>query len=367
MSEEQPPPTDEWFESEQPTRTGMIAELQRIKLRTKARPIPVILLGLLVTAALAYKIQTKQQIVEADVVLLLTDGALSKENQNGIPVLDLKNYVANALLPADKLLKLIDERQPGARKKLGDQGAIESLKEQYEVTVWKNSYMYYDEDAPNAEHSARIGIAVSDTDPDKAFQLARDLATIVRETADEQRRVSAQRLAAQTKAFLLGLQARNQLLIALRVQRLRELEDARKSGKLDVQTALQLKVQEIDGERLRNIRTIDSLATSRDLVADKIVDAKLDTTLTIVEEHKPERPVHKGFVLIMVLAVVGVGALFGSALFVGAFDSRIHDTDDIARLGLPVIGHVPSVKGDTLGSLRARGVRRGKIVKRWRQ
>ena len=73
-------------------------------------------------------------------------------------------------------------------------------------------------------------------------------------------------------------------------------------------------------------------------------------------------------VLVMILLVVGTGALVGSALFLGAFDSRVHDTDDVARLGLPVLGHVPGFPGDQVGSLRSRGARRNHVpwFLRWR-
>ena len=33
--------------------------------------------------------------------------------------------------------------------------------------------------------------------------------------------------------------------------------------------------------------------------------------------------------------------LLGASLVVGSFDTRIHDIEDVRRLGLPVLGHVP--------------------------
>jgi hypothetical protein len=54
------------------------------------------------------------------------------------------------------------------------------------------------------------------------------------------------------------------------------------------------------------------------------------------------------------------------SLFVGAFDSRIHDLDDVARLGIPVVGHVPRFPGDSVGSLRERGVKRRGVPLSWR-
>jgi hypothetical protein len=70
----------------------------------------------------------------------------------------------------------------------------------------------------------------------------------------------------------------------------------------------------------------------------------------------------------MTLIIIGTGALVGATLFLGAFDPRVHDTDDVARRGLPVLGHVPGFSGDRVGSLRARGARRARVpwYLRWR-
>src|SRR5919197_1159197 len=96
---------DQWYESEQPTRRGMVAELQRIRRRTQIRPIPVILLATLVTVLITRKFATKPVIVEAEVVIALVEGSLAG-HQNGIPVDRLRAYVTQVLLPDKRLLDL---------------------------------------------------------------------------------------------------------------------------------------------------------------------------------------------------------------------------------------------------------------------
>ena len=91
-------------------------------------------------------------------------------------------------------------------------------------------------------------------------------------------------------------------------------------------------------------------------------------TLAVVDESRPERPTHSGLILVMVAAVVGTGALLGSALLLGAFDSRVHEPDDVARLGLPMLGHVPGFAGDNVGSMRTRSAAPSRVpsFQRWR-
>src|SRR5882724_8082010 len=100
---------DEWYESEQPTRRGMVAEIQRIQGRTRVRPLPVLLLAALVTGAISYKVATRPVIVEAEVVLALVEGQLANHQATGLPVDQLRAYVTQVLLPDNKLLALVEK------------------------------------------------------------------------------------------------------------------------------------------------------------------------------------------------------------------------------------------------------------------
>src|SRR5215468_6942656 len=99
---------DQWYESEQPTRSGMVAELQRIRRRTRVRPLPVLALAALVTAGITHKMATKPILVEAEVVIALTEGALASR-QTGMPVDQLRGYVTQVLMPEKRLLEVIEK------------------------------------------------------------------------------------------------------------------------------------------------------------------------------------------------------------------------------------------------------------------
>jgi hypothetical protein len=73
-------------------------------------------------------------------------------------------------------------------------------------------------------------------------------------------------------------------------------------------------------------------------------------------------------VVMMIAAVIGTFSLVGAALVLGAFDSRVHDADDVIRLGLPVLGHVPGFAGDNVGSMRTRSAAPTRVpsFRRWR-
>ena len=355
---------DEWFESEQSTRAAMVAELQRIKRRTVVRPVPVLLLAALLTTAITYKVATKKRIIEAEIVLALSEGTLAADRRDlGIPVDHLKDYVGTDLMPRAKLEGIIERRDLfRLRKKMGMQFAVDELRSNMEIAIWHNSFLVDDE---HGTRSARIGITYGDTDPEVALEVARDLAQTVVESAAERRQEQAGQLAQQLASMHADLA--RQLGEIRREQAQKEVahDRALAKGQKAIAEALDLEGDALEREAKKLDAEIDAVVKSSDA---GIAANGLDVSLEIVEEHRPERQESHAFVMILVGVVIGLGSLIGSALLVGAFDSRVHDTDDVARLNLPILGHVPGFPGDGFGSLAARGALRRRVnsLRRWR-
>lgn len=359
---------DQWYESEEPTRLGLISELQRIRRRTAVHPIPVLALAMFITAAVTYRIATKPRIYEADVVLALDEGAVEAK-RTSIPFDQLKEYVESVLLPDAKLLALIEKRNlHRLRRKLGDQWAVQELRDQVEIEIWKNSFVHYHMDDQYAQKSARIGLTVLENDPELAFDIAHDLASIVIQSHEEQRRKVADQLAREVKMMRETMSSRLADVEAAITVKQAAAANFRKAGKEGLAAALAVDLTALAAEQKHLEAELKLIATSPEAFADRSTRAGLDTTITVVEERRPKPYEQSAFVLIMIVVVVGTGALIGSAVFIGAFDSRVHDTDDVTRLGLPVLGHVPGFPGDHVGSLGARGAVRARVPSwmRWR-
>lgn len=361
-------PPDGWFQSEEPTRLGLVFELRRIALRFRVRPLPPLLLAAVLTAGVAYKFLNKPRMYSADVVLALTEGA-QFPGKSGIPFDQLRQYVTSALLPDAKLLKLIQERNLyRLRRTLGDQWAVDELRGQLEVDIWKNSFLYYDEEDYLARKSARIGLSVVDGDPDRALSLVRDVASIIMQTHEEQRQQIA--MALSSKVAMIRETLEQQLTALTQTLSIKQaaLATATKEGDTRLAAALYTELTDLAREEKDAEDRLSVVLKSPEAVADQVTAAGLGMRIDLVEERRPDRPEQSWLALVITLAVVGTGALFGATLFVGAFDSRVHDTDDVARLGFPVLGHVPGFPGDRVGSLRKRGARRARVpwFLRWR-
>jgi hypothetical protein len=347
----------------------MVQELQRMRRRMRIRPLPVIVLAAIITGVVTYKLATRKRTYEAEVVLVLREGTFGTNFKTGMPLGDLKEFVGDVLLPDNKLAELIERRNlHRLRDRLGMPWAISELREQMAVDVWRNSYVWYDPENPNRDPSARIGITVIDEDPDHAFELARDLANLVIENAREHRIAFADRIASQIAAERVELEKRLSDLEYERTQVMVLFSKARRANKEGVAQALNLRLTEVDNQQKDAEKTMTQLNTSQDAIADRIAAAGLDLVVEIAGEKRPNRPPSHGLVIAIALVIVGLGSLIGAAIVIGAFDSRVHDVEDVERLGLPVLGHVPGFPGDRVGSLEARGVQRTRmpLFRRWR-
>jgi hypothetical protein len=347
----------------------MVAELQRIRRRTIVRPLPVILLALVITAGVTYKFAMKNRTYTADVVLAMSEGTLGgNERDRTIPFDQLKEYVANVLLPDGELLKVIERRFPGRIDRVGEPFALETFRDKLEIFIWKNSFFYYDDEDADARKSARIGLEVTDEDPDLAFEIALDLARVAIATHDAQRKKLSGLLSGEIMAMREQLALRLEDLDGELVANQAALDDAKRAGNNDKAATVLVEIANITQAKKGVAEQLKQIDISPDAFAQQVTEAKLDISITVVDQVKPERVEQSGLVLAMIIAVIGTGSLLGSALVLGAFDSRVHDTDDVTRLGLPVLGHVPGFQGDHVGSLDARGAARARVPSflRWR-
>ena len=123
---------DDWYESEESTRKGMVAGAPaHAPAHARAAVAGARARQLLITGALTYKLATRKQTFDAEVVLALREGTLGTHERTGMPLGELKELVGSVLLPDNKLEELIERRNlhrlaQAARHAVGDQRAARS-------------------------------------------------------------------------------------------------------------------------------------------------------------------------------------------------------------------------------------------------
>lgn len=351
-------PDDGWFEDEQPLLRGLKRELQRLKRRARARLWLVVLLSVGLTAFALYRKYKKVPLKEASVVLAVTEGTLASGHEP-MPLTELQFYVTWVLLSDEALGDILKEEH--IPTPLGRHLAIAELRDLFEVNVYRNYFLYqYDIDSPR---SARISIVVTSADGAAASHMAHVIAEHVMKGALGSRQRMAKTLTDQAKRALDKADAEADTLAEQVAKAHAALERDQAAGKNTAAERAEVATLEVQLDRdEKEVASLSQRADADEMEA-AVENAGLGISFDVVDEQKPLddagpplsfRIIVAGLLFALILPVV--------AIFIGAFDTRVHDPEDIERINLPVLGHLPGFPGDSIGSLRARGVKRRRVT-----
>jgi hypothetical protein len=356
-------PDDGWYAAETPLARGMVFELWRIKRRASARPFATIGLALLMTALVMYKVNGKVPAKVARVVIAVTEGNLATGRER-MPTRELREYVLNVLLPNDALLALIKEKNLfPLRAKQGDVWATNELRDLVEITVFRNYflYQYFDDD----RRTARIELTVSNASASLAYDLAQRLARIILETEQTLEAADAADLSATSEAVYahaVADMAEKEKALAVRRQEVAAMPSDTDPGQLAVVDA-DLRLLEAQTQVARIQLSLMAESHQRDHTQAATMAAGMGLQLEIVSERPPDTGDPGRNYRLTIIALMLFGMLLPvAAIGIAVFDPRIHEVEDVTRLGFTSLGHVPSFAGDRIGSLRARGIRRRRLA-----
>ncbi len=359
----------DWYEAEPPVRKLWVQDLQRLKRRAKTRLLLILAITFVVTAGMARKLSKRGASYDATVFMALDESALSS-GRNSVPGREILQYVSTVLIPDKALADLAERRNlHRLRKKLGPEYAISELRMQFEIDVSQNDYAQ--RRIPGQARTAQIAIIAYGTSPEEAEMLANDIAEIAVKTADARNAEDAKLLANEIKRTIDELRSSarerewemNKARTALAGARLREDRVAIAKESVHYEAA------ERDWRRANTAFEEMNRRGASEASAEELQKAGLGIKARITDRVNPGALVDLRTGMAIALVFVFFGTLVSVSLLVAAFDSRIHDAEDISRLGLPVLGQVPDFPGQTSGSMQQRGFRRHHVPSflRWRR
>ncbi|HLU67833.1 MAG TPA: hypothetical protein VKZ63_16225 [Kofleriaceae bacterium] len=351
------PVPGDWFEEERELHSWR-RELDRLKRRARARLALTLIAAVLVTAAAVFVISRKVPPVESRVLIRVSESSLLRQDS---PLVDgdLAEYIHDAAFTNRNLEELIDRHDlyPLARAR-GDQFAIDTLRSDLDVEVYKNYFMEkrgYNQPL----RTARIAVRYRHRDPDTSFAIAKDLAELIIASESQRRERVSEDVAG---------------LAAAALARAGELLDERQAELASAQVLLEKARADRDQVAIARLKVeVDRLAESVKRQQEAVRHARQSKRVAdlqhamdsrgvglffqIVDERPPPPPPDpraRAIRLAMVSLACFLLVLPLCAIGIGAFDQRLHDREDVQRLGLGVVGHVPPFAGSTVGSLRAR-------------
>lgn len=340
-------PGTEWT-LEEPGGRRFIAEVRRLARRNRAHPAPLLLAVLCTTGLGLFLGYRYQPVYEARIAMRLTESdALSGARPR--QAAELRSWVEDVALSDRHLIQVMDRfhlLEP--QRKRGLDQALESLREDIDIEVWRNEFLD-DDPGDLVGRSARVALSYRHADPEAAFGVVSALAEA---TVAEQRRMRK----AQAEYLALGLEpsleaARSELM-RLRLSQVRGAREPVPPSPWPVPPGLterqkdvefwEKRIAELSAQREEALRRLR--AETQDLgLQSEIIDS-----LHPVARPYRARAMSFGGAVGLVLGML----LFGVTL--NAFDRHIYDEEDLRRLGYVVCGALPAYPGDDVGSMRSR-------------
>ncbi len=348
-------PVTDWLDSESDLLSWR-RELDRLKRRARKRLLSTLFLALAATAGTVYMVSRRVPLAESRVLIRVTEGSVLREDAP-ISANDLGEFLRDSALSNRNLLQLIKKHDlyPFERAR-GDLYALEELRAHLTLEVYRNYFL--EARGYNADvRTARISVRFLDEDPGVSFAICSDVAQLIIDSESRRREESSRGVASVTQRAVDSavdtLQERQGELATKQSQ----LSEARRRDNKEEIATLQVDISRLKKDVTKQAEVVRLSRESKARADLRVaLDSEHINLLYQIVDERPSPPPEAGRDIR--LAMIGLAAFLIflplSAVAVGAFDSRIHDPEDVQRLGLEVVGHVPRFPGFGVGSLRGR-------------
>lgn len=355
----------DWHHAEPGLGPTMTRELARFERRMRARPRRVLLLAALLSCLAVVAVVARPRLYTARIILRATQGSLNPDDRSILSDMGVRDRIYDAAFTKHNLITNIIEEHGIHRdtfERLGPEAAIEEIMDPLTVEVTRNYFLYSlrEESSPR---SLRVIIGYQWTDAEFAYRMACLLADLVVENVQSRRLIEARIMATNARDGLARLERK----VAMQREQLNALMFALTAAEVtnNPKSAARLRVDivEVTESLLASEDLLEAMRTAqreREFLL-RVEERNLALIWDVAGEVRP-RPVRPpGVLRLTALALACFCALVPlCAIALGAFDSKMYDADDVTRLGIPVVGHIPAFFGDHVGSLAQRGAVRRK-------
>lgn len=335
-------------------------ELRRLARRAVRRPLVVIVLAAVLAAGVAWQRARRPPLCEAQVVFRMIEARpQGSDNAPPPPARELREYVWSVALAASRLLEIMDRHdlEPALRAQ-DPVTAVALFREDIGLEVWRNYFLV--DEGPDSERSARMALTYRGPTLATTEAIARDLADLIGAEEDRRRTQELETALAGTRMGVdlarADLERREAQIAAF---------EAKRRGTTPEHAAL-LDVELVGLRKSLGPANQRLLAAQKDFTALELQLGyeglgqglrfeRVDESVHVVTQtpHLGRLLWLGGALFFLLLPFVG--------LVVGALDPRVYDADDVRRLGVPILGHVPPFRGEDVGSLRARARASGRV------
>jgi hypothetical protein len=340
----------DWTERE-PGYAESAHEIQRVFRRARARPILTLAVAFAAVGLLVAAQAKKTPIYRARVILRITESALVGGGR--LDKDDIRSYLAKVALSRDRLLAVIDEHGLyAARRARSPEEAIAAFRDALGVSVFQN-YFLMQRSYEDQLRSVRVALSYMSMDPEEAVAVAESLAAAVTAFETERRReqgaLEVERADRHLRDTVSALEERERALAELALRQA--------SASLPDRARLQIEIDHIASSlEAHRILVEQARADKAALELSAAAEAQnLGMAIEVADIRRPEVAAGSRVTRLAALGVVAFLLVLPlAAIAVGAFDTRVYGVEDVERLGIPAVGHVPGFAGFCRGSLAER-------------
>ncbi|MBK8479893.1 MAG: hypothetical protein IPL40_01770 [Proteobacteria bacterium] len=329
-------------------------ELRRLRRRAVLRPWTIVLLSIGATGGAVVRQALERGRYQASLTYRVIEHTQGPEGEaRPVTKRRLRDYVSDGIFTRGRCRQVVEQFGLFPElQQLSVHRAVDALRDELVVEVFQNYFLKEDLDT-SAPRSARLRITFSYFDIGQAEKVVRALGTIIVAHEAQARAEIAEQL---DRTSALAERRAAAKLDALRHQRAAvqyELTQGDSAGSGARRIALAQLDQAIARadmrlERLRDDSSVGDLRTRLERRGMLLHFDLVDWSRSAEDElpRNARLALIGVFCFLFLLPVVG--------LAVAAFDARVYGEEDIRRLGLEPLGHVPSFAADELGTLSER-------------
>ena len=343
-----------WLDDEVPGTQAVKQELRRVIRRAVARKWLVLGITAAVTGIAVVRQARRQGQYTASVTFRISEIIDREAGQGSRPLRELREYIIESMLTHPRCLEIVKKRKLYPSEMRRDPRlATEALGDDLDISVYRNYFL--EESA--AERSALLAVTYMAKDPEVADAVVMDVAELVREHQREEGRARAEALSRWANQKVDELRGEWEVLSRRYSQAEAAIMAAAKAGQWAVRQQLRgqasLLKEEVAAARFRLQQT--QAVKARGSLWRAIEGKRSGLSFVQIDYEKPEVPTTpKSRRILMLAGLFFVLVLPMVVLSVGVFLPQVFDREDVQRLGLRVLGHVPPCPGWDRGSLRAR-------------
>jgi hypothetical protein len=345
----------DWLDSESDLLSWR-RELDRLKRRARKRLVLTLALALIGTVGVVWMMSRRVPLAESRILIRVTEGSVLREDAP-ISASDLGEFLRDSAFSNRNLLQLINKHglYPFERAR-GDIYALEEIRAHLTLEVYRNYFLEargYNSDV----RTARISVRFKDEDPAVSFAICSDLAKLIIDSEARRREDTSRGVASITQRAVDSAVETLEDRRAELSTKLAQLTEAERAGKNEEVATLKVDISRLKADVTKQADVVRRARESKGRADLRVaLDSEHINLLYQIVDERPPPPPEAGKHIR--LAMIGLACFLIflplSAVAVGAFDSRIHDPEDVQRLGLEVVGHVPRFPGFGVGSMRGR-------------